>query len=82
MSFRCALTDRVRPHGEKPVGVVREKRSREYWSTKDGKAPDPNWAYESPPYVVGHGWEVVREAFVSKDGLAGLNIQLEEGERT
>jgi hypothetical protein len=53
--FKCPITKKTSRPGEKPVRVIVERRDREY-KNDDGQ-------------VIGRGWEIVKEIFVSEEAL-------------
>ena len=75
MSYRCAVTGRVQPHGDKPIQVVTKKRARAYYDSANGKPGLKVGGDGEPAEVIGTGWEVEREMFVSRAGLERLREQ-------
>lgn len=62
--FVCPVTGKCSLPGEKPTQVVLERRERVYTRTQ--------WDQETNEEVtieIGRGWEIVRELFVSREGL-------------
>lgn len=57
--FKCGITNKFSVPNEKPHRLVVERRSKEYAVQRD----------DGTSYIIGRGWEIVKEINVTLDGL-------------
>lgn len=87
--FRCPITGKQSKANEKPVSVILQRREREYWDTPDRRAPAPPPAHASRDemerykdyHVIGRGWEIVQEVYVSRDAANQITVDRKRAEQ-